>query len=177
MYLPVNTKCLERRGNDHVTILMDADLAIDRPADNDCDSSFRPALIQPVLMTAPIDLLDHAKAIAAKAYAPYSNFQVGCALLTRDGGLFSGCNVENASYGLTICAERNAIFHAVSEEGPEMRIATLAVVALGQEFPPCGACRQVIAEFATPEATIWFLRDGKPVAMTMAELLPASFRI
>ncbi len=123
------------------------------------------------------ELLEQAKAVAAKAYAPYSQFQVGCALLTTKGNIFSGCNVENASYGLTICAERNTIFHAVAEEGPEMRIATLAVIALGQEFPPCGACRQVIAEFAAPETRIWFLRDGKPLAMTMALLLPASFRI
>lgn len=123
------------------------------------------------------DLLDQAKAVATKAHAPYSKFQVGCALETQSGRLFTGCNVENASYGLTICAERNAIFHAVAEEGPQMKIATLAVIALGHEFPPCGACRQVIAEFATPEMLVWFLRDGKPVSMTMAELLPAGFRI
>jgi cytidine deaminase len=123
------------------------------------------------------DLFDHAKAAAVKAYAPYSKFQVGCALVTSSGRLFTGCNVENASYGLTICAERNAIFRTVAEEGPEMKIATLAVIALGHEFPPCGACRQVIAEFATPETVIWFLQDGKPLAMTMAELLPSGFRI
>jgi cytidine deaminase len=122
-------------------------------------------------------LLANATAAAAKAYAPYSRFQVGCALLTAQGNLFTGCNVENASYGLTICAERNTIFHAVAEEGPGMKIAELAVIALGHEFPPCGACRQVIAEFAWPDTPIWFLRDGKPVSMTMAELLPASFRI
>lgn len=122
-------------------------------------------------------LLASATAAAAKAYAPYSRFQVGCALLTAQGNLFTGCNVENASYGLTICAERNTIFRAVAEEGPGMKIAELAVIALGHEFPPCGACRQVIAEFAWPDTPIWFLRDGKPVAMTMAELLPASFRI
>lgn len=122
-------------------------------------------------------LLDRATAAAAKAYAPYSQFQVGCALLTAQGNLFTGCNVENASYGLTICAERSTIFHAVAEEGPDMRIVELAVIALGQAFPPCGACRQVIAEFAGAETPVWFLRDGKPVSMTMAELLPASFRI
>lgn len=123
------------------------------------------------------ELLDRAQTVATKAHAPYSKFQVGCALETQSGRLFTGCNVENASYGLTICAERNAIFHAVAEEGPQMKVATLAVIALGHEFPPCGACRQVIAEFATAETTVWFLRDGKPVAMTMAELLPAGFRI
>jgi len=123
------------------------------------------------------ELFDRAKAVALKAYAPYSHFQVGCALETQSGHVFTGCNVENASYGLTMCAERNAIFHAVAEEGPSMKIATLAVIALGHEFPPCGACRQVIAEFATPETVVWFLRDGKPLSMTMAELLPAGFRI
>jgi len=128
------------------------------------------------MMSAP-DLLEHAAAAAAKAHAPYSKFQVGCALLTHSGHLFTGCNVENASYGLTICAERNAIFHAVAAEGPAMRIATLAVIAPGHEFPPCGACRQVIAEFAGAETTVWFLRDGRPVALTMAELLPCGFRI
>ena len=126
---------------------------------------------------APPSLLEQATAAAAKAYAPYSHFQVGCALLTAQGNLFTGCNVENASYGLTICAERNTIFHAVAEEGPGMKIAELAVVALGLEFPPCGGCRQVIAEFAGADTPVWFLRDGKPVSMTMAELLPASFRL
>ncbi len=128
-------------------------------------------------MTSSAELLDLAKVTAENAYAPYSHIQVGCALLTNSGSIFSGCNVENASYGLTICAERNAIFRAVAEEGPEMKIATLAVVALGREFPPCGACRQVMAEFAAPETSVWFLRDGQPVSMTMAELLPAGFRI
>lgn len=123
------------------------------------------------------ELFARASAVAEKAYAPYSHFQVGCALLTAQGNLFTGCNVENASYGLTICAERNAIFHAVAEEGPDLKIVELAVIALGQAFPPCGACRQVMAEFAGPEAVGWFLRDGKPVSMTMAELLPASFRL
>ena len=128
-------------------------------------------------MTGSPALLERAMAAAAKAYAPYSQFQVGCALRTANGNLFTGCNVENASYGLTICAERNTIFHAVAEEGPGMKIAELAVIALGHEFPPCGGCRQVIAEFAGPDTPIWFLRDGKPAAMTMAELLPASFRL
>ncbi len=129
------------------------------------------------MMTGAPALLEAAASAAAKAYAPYSRFQVGCALRTAQGHLYTGCNVENASYGLTICAERGTIFQAVAQEGPEMRIAELAVIALGHEFPPCGACRQVIAEFAGPETPVWFLRDGKPVMLTMAELLPASFKL
>ena len=122
-------------------------------------------------------LMESAREAAAKAYAPYSRFQVGCALITASGGLFTGCNVENASYGLTICAERNTIFHAVAEEGPEMRLAALAVIALGHEFPPCGACRQVIAEFAAPELPVCFLQNGQLVTRSLAELLPASFQL
>jgi cytidine deaminase len=85
--------------------------------------------------------------------------------------------VENASYGLTVCAERNAIFGAVAHEGPEFRIRELAVVALGLEFPPCGACRQVIAEFAaSPETRVWFLQGGVWTSLSVADLLPAAFK-
>ena len=122
------------------------------------------------------DLISMAQAVAAKAHAPYSKFHVGAALRTVSGRVFTGCNVENASYGLTICAERNAIFHAVAEEGPGMKIAALAVVCIGHEFPPCGACRQVIAEFATTETMVCFLQNGKPVNMSVAELLPSAFK-
>jgi cytidine deaminase len=128
-------------------------------------------------MTDFTDLMNRAREAAAKAYAPYSKFQVGCALVTQAGGVFTGCNVENASYGLTICAERNAIFHAVTSEGPQMRIASLAVIALRHEFPPCGACRQVIAEFAAPDAPVCFLQNGLLVTQTLAELLPATFQL
>ncbi len=128
-------------------------------------------------MTDFTELTNRAREAAARAYAPYSKFQVGCALVTQAGGLFTGCNVENASYGLTICAERNAIFHAVASEGPQMRIALLAVIALGHEFPPCGACRQVIAEFAAPDAPVCFLQNGLLVAQTLAELLPSTFQL
>jgi cytidine deaminase len=123
------------------------------------------------------ELMDRARAVAAKAYAPYSRFQVGCALVTAEGGLYTGCNVENASYGLTICAERNAIFHAVAQEGQGMRLASLAVIAIGHEFPPCGACRQVIAEFAAPELPVTFLQNGLLTTKTLAELLPATFHL
>jgi len=123
------------------------------------------------------DLLTLARTVAARAYAPYSNYQVGCALETVRGGVFTGCNVENASYGLTICAERNAVFRAVAEEGAGMKIARIAVACLGNEFPPCGACRQVIAEFTLPGGAtdVTFLRNGEPVTMTIGELLPETF--
>jgi len=123
------------------------------------------------------DLMDRAREAALRAYAPYSRFQVGCALRTASGALFTGCNVENASYGLTICAERNAIFSAVAAEGPSMRVAELAVIALGHEFPPCGACRQVIAEFAGPDVPVCFLQNGQLVTRTVRELLPATFQL
>lgn len=128
-------------------------------------------------MTDFTDLMNRAREAAAKAYAPYSKFQVGCALVTKAGSVFTGCNVENASYGLTICAERNAIFHAVATEGPQMRLASLAVIALGHEFPPCGACRQVIAEFASPDLPVSFLQNGRLVTQTLAELLPSTFQL
>jgi cytidine deaminase len=123
------------------------------------------------------ELMNRAREAATRAYAPYSKFQVGCALVTQAGGIFTGCNVENASYGLTICAERNAIFHAVAEEGPQMRLASLAVIALGHEFPPCGACRQVIAEFAAPDVPVCFLQNGRLVSQTLADLLPSTFQL
>lgn len=123
------------------------------------------------------DLLSLAHTAAEKAYAPYSQFQVGCALETQSGVIYSGCNVENASYGLTICAERNAVFQAVAAEGQGMKVVRLSAVCLGHEFPPCGACRQVIAEFSLPngQTEVTFLRDGKAVTRTIAELLPEAF--
>ncbi len=123
------------------------------------------------------DLLVQARSAAEKAYAPYSKFQVGCALETDAGGLYQGCNVENASYGLTICGERNAIFQAIAREGPSMKIRHLAVVCLGHEFPPCGACRQVMAEFSLPGGLteVTFLQGGQPVTRTLAQLLPEAF--
>lgn len=125
------------------------------------------------------DLLNLARSAADKAYAPYSGFRVGCALETANGALFTGCNVENASYGLTICAERNAIFQAVSIEGAAMKITRLAVVCEGHSFSPCGACRQVIAEFALAggRTEISFLRQNDPQTCTLSALLPDMFRL
>lgn len=127
--------------------------------------------------SAPSDeaLLDLARQAAESAYSPYSRARVGCALVTSCGRIVTGCNVENASYGLTLCAERVAIGAAVTAVGPGMKWTRLAVAALGLEFPPCGACRQVMAEFAAPDARVIFLADGAPRLMRLSELLPASF--
>ena len=101
-------------------------------------------------------LLRAAKAAMRRAYAPYSKFRVGAAVLTERGGIFAGCNVENASYGLTNCAERTAIFSAVASEGKSMRVRAVAVTnAAGVACSPCGACRQVIFEFG-PQAIVIF---------------------
>lgn len=122
-------------------------------------------------------LLEEARHVARFAYAPYSDFPVGAALLCSDGSVYTGVNVENVSYGLTICAERVALGKAVSEGRRDF--AALAVVAEkrpGGEVTPCGACRQVMAEFLKPDAPVWTMgTDGQPVCRTVAELLPAAF--
>jgi len=110
-----------------------------------------------------------------RAYAPYSNFQVGAAILLKDGRIFSGCNVENASYGLTICAERNAIFAAVAASPKKPEIVSVVVVnQRGAPCSPCGACRQVIAEFG-PEAVVWYSSAKGMVSRPMRELLVDGF--
>ena len=122
-------------------------------------------------------LLSVARAAFKNAHAPYSNFRVGAAVLTERGTLYHGCNVENASYGLTICAERNAIFAAVAAEGTGMRIKAVAV-ATERDGPcaPCGACRQVIFEFG-PDALILFRGQSGTQQMEITELLPEGFRL
>jgi cytidine deaminase len=121
------------------------------------------------------NLLKLARAATKRAYAPYSNFQVGAAVLLHDGAIFTGCNVENASYGLTICAERNAIFTAVAATARKPKIAALAVLnRRGAPCSPCGACRQVIAEFG-PDAVVWYMGANGLVSRTMRELLVDGF--
>lgn len=117
-----------------------------------------------------------AEAAAAHAYAPYSHFYVGAALLFEDGSMVTGCNVENASYGLTSCAERNALFRAVSERGANFKILAIAVANRnGAASPPCGACRQVMSEFVAPQAVITFPGDHGPETLPFAEIFPFSF--
>jgi len=125
----------------------------------------------------PRILLDEAKRMRERAYAPYSQFHVGAALRTSSGKIFSGCNVENASYGLTICAERNAIFQMVA--AGERQIESILVIGDAAEFlPPCGACRQVLAEFSRPETRVYMCaRDGTYRETTFDELLPFVFHL
>lgn len=123
-------------------------------------------------------LLDLAREAQSNAYAPYSRFRVGAAILLENGDIFTGCNVENASYGLTNCAERSAIFAAVSKlGGGNVKIRAIAVVN-DHDVPcsPCGACRQVIAEFG-PEAIIWYQGQNGIQENTLERLLPDSFRM
>lgn len=116
-----------------------------------------------------------AKKAASKAYAPYSKFRVGSALLTKSGNIYSGCNVENASYGLTTCAERNAIANAIAAEG-EIEIEQLVVYTPTQtSTPPCGACRQVIYEFTRKAEVYCFCDSDQSSLNKISELLPGAF--
>jgi cytidine deaminase len=122
-------------------------------------------------------LLREARAAMKHAYAPYSEFHVGAAIMLEDGRVFTGCNVENASYGLTICAERNAVFAAVTASKKKPKVVGVAVVNhKGLPCSPCGACRQVLAEFG-PRATVWYLGAKGIVERTMQELLVDGFTL
>lgn len=123
-------------------------------------------------------LLEAAGEVLKKAYAPYSRFRVGAALLTATGAVFSGANVENASYGLTLCAERAAVAAAVAVEGPGMKISALAVVGESPgACPPCGACRQVIQEFGGDDTVVIFFGPEGLVQRPLGELLPVGFHL
>ncbi|MDR1106029.1 MAG: cytidine deaminase [Treponema sp.] len=119
------------------------------------------------------ELFKKAGEAARAAYAPYSKFRVGAALACEDGTIFSGCNVENRSFGLTICAERNAVFQAVA--AGRRRFAALAIATPDSAEPvgPCGACRQVLSEFMAEDAPVRFGGSGpRRVDATIGELLP-----
>jgi len=121
-------------------------------------------------------LLLQARAAAQNSYSPYSGFKVGAALRLTSGEIVTGTNVENVSYGLTMCAERSALVRAVSEFGPGIRIAAIAVANLNiAASPPCGACRQMLAEFILPEAPVVFPAAERVLVMTFSELLPLAF--
>ncbi|GHV56338.1 cytidine deaminase [Spirochaetia bacterium] len=118
-------------------------------------------------------LFQEAQRAAAFAYAPYSNFHVGAALLAEDGTVFSGCNVENRSFGLTICAERNAVVQAVAHGKRSFTALAISTPDSAEPVGPCGACRQVLSEFMPPEAPVRFAGSGpNRVDTTMGELLP-----
>jgi cytidine deaminase len=133
-----------------------------------------PASLDP---TQAADLQQRAVAVAHHAYAPYSNFRVGAALLLTDGTIVTGCNVENASYRLTVCAEQAAIASAVSLHGPKIKIRAIAVANLNHAASqPCGACRQTIHEFSTPDTLVFFPGEKSAIAQaTITDLLPAAF--
>ena len=119
-------------------------------------------------------LVESARQVREQAYAPFSNFRVGAAVRTKDGKIFTGCNIESASYGLTVCAERVAIWKAVSEG--ETEFEQIAVVADTEELtPPCGACRQIIWEFCGDMPVTFANLKGNVETVQMKELLPRAF--
>ena len=124
---------------------------------------------------ATTDLIELAVEVSKQAYVPYSHFPVGAVLLTKNGNIYTGVNIENASFGLTNCGERTAIFKAVSEGARDFK----ELIVYGQtEKPisPCGACRQVMAEFFEPDLPVTLVSQNKStVVMTVKELLPYSF--
>lgn len=127
-------------------------------------------------MTSYKELIERAKEASQNAYAPYSNFRVGACVLSEGGNLYSGCNFENASYGLSICAERNAIGSMVANG--ETKIKAIAIYSPNMyNCTPCGACRQVINEFKTEETVIVTVAGDEIITKTIEELLPGSFTL
>jgi len=126
------------------------------------------------------ELLKAAHAASEKAYAPFSGFHVGAAILTQTGEIFTGCNVENSSYGLTNCAERTAIFSAVAAGALSRELALVAIAVVNREgavCSPCGACRQVIFEFGPDAIVVYRGHSGSLVQSKARELLPEGFRL
>ena len=121
------------------------------------------------------ELISTALKFREKAYVPYSNFKVGAAVLTEDGTIYGGCNIENASYGATNCAERTAIFKAVSEG--HKRIKAIAVVGDVSTYTyPCGICRQVMSEFADASLAVILIKNEEDyIVKTLEEVLPGAF--
>ena len=127
----------------------------------------------------PEKLIDLAKEAMTHAYAPYSGYKVGAALLCADGTVYQGCNIENAAYGPTNCAERTAIFKAVYDGKRDF----IAIAVCGGKngkitgsFPPCGVCRQVLREFCNDDFTVYMVGQSGYTTVTLADLLPYSFQ-
>jgi len=133
----------------------------------------------PAADSATIERLQEAaRKAAANAYAPYSHFLVGAALLFDDGFIATGCNIENVSYGLTICAERSALSSAISERGADHKIVAIAVTNLNSAAsPPCGGCRQVLSEFVTSDAVVSFPGDKGLELQPFSEIFPFTFHL
>ena len=121
-------------------------------------------------------LIDAATAAREHAYAPYSNFRVGAAVRARDGRVFGGCNVENASYGLSVCAERVAIFEAIAHGARDI-VAMAVCTDAAEPAPPCGACRQVIAEFAADAPIVLANTAGVRTMTDIGSLFPNPFTL
>ena len=121
-----------------------------------------------------LELREAAREASTRAYVPYSNFHVGAALHFTDGTVVTGCNVENAAYGLTVCAERTALSRAIAEGRDTSTIDHIAVHVDGPEGSPCGMCRQFIVELA-PNATVSFFSGGEYVSLPSLGLLPGAF--
>lgn len=121
-------------------------------------------------------LLEIASMSAKYAYAPYSKFKVGAAVLTEDGMVFTGCNIENASYGLCNCAERTAIFKAVSENKINLKKIAIALEDINETVYPCGACLQVMSEFMY-DGIIVISKNGEPEEILVKDMLPFNFNL
>jgi cytidine deaminase len=129
-----------------------------------------------------IEQIDELRKLASTAaehsYSPYSKFRVGAALMLDDGSIYSGCNIENASYRLTICAENTAIANAISNVGPKIHLRAIAVANLNDTASmPCGACRQILLEFGGPETWIFGPGDDGPIEVQLKDLLPYGFHL
>ncbi|MCK9554537.1 cytidine deaminase [bacterium] len=120
------------------------------------------------------EYIKKAKEISKNAYAPYSGVKVGAILISEDGKAFEGRNIENASFGLTVCAERVALFKAVSEG--KRKFSKIIIASEGQDASPCGACRQVLSEFSPEMEVIWEAK-GRIISKKLSELLPERFKI
>jgi cytidine deaminase len=131
------------------------------------------------LSTEQIDKLRKLAAAAAeRSYSPYSKFRVGAALMLDDGSIYTGCNIENASYRLTVCAENTAIANAISKVGPKIHVRAIAVANLNNTASmPCGACRQILLEFGGPDTWIFGPGEDGPVDVSLRDLLPYGFHL
>ena len=121
-----------------------------------------------------LKLLEHSHKAKENAYSPYSSFKIGATILTKDGKMIDGCNVENAAYGSTMCAERTAIFKAVSMGYKPGDFEAIAIASSGDNFSPCGSCRQVINEFGE-DIDLIFEWDGEVVVESLKGILPYNF--